>query len=242
MNTNILVLAAGQQLNLEGETSYPTCLAEIGGVSLLEMIIVNTLNIRSSACTFAFLKADISRYRLDKVARLLRPDARIVPIPRATKGSACSALIASCQLPQEDALLIISANELVDLDHCEVVKNFVENEYHGGVLTFKSVHPRYSYVKLHSSGLVIEAAQQDPISQTATAGVFWFRRTEYFVQAAMSMIRKSAFVGDSFYLAPTYNELILRQMRVGAFSIGNSRYRPLKTSKQADSFERGPVE
>jgi len=242
VNTNILVLAAGQQFNSGGETSYPTCLAEIGGVSLLEMIIGNTLNIESSACAFAFLKSDISRYRLDKVARLLRADATVVPIPGATKGSACTALIASCQLPQDDALLIISANELVDLDHSEPVKNFIDQKYHGGVLTFKSVHPRYSYVKIDSSGLVIEAAQQDPISQTATAGVFWFRRTEYFVRAAMSMIRKSAFVGDAFYLAPTFNELILRQMRVGAFPLGNSRYRPLKTSKQTDLFERGPLE
>ena len=41
------------------------------------------------------------------------------------------------------------------------------------------------------------------------------------------------------YIAPAFNELILRQRRIGVFELGIDKYRPLKTGNQVEQFERG---
>lgn len=239
MSTNILILAAGQVPAPGVDAGYPTCLTEFEGVSLLERIVANTKNIQDSTYAFALLNRDAERFHLDKVADLLVPGASVTRIPERTRGSACTSLLAACQLPQASSLLIISANELVDLDLASVISEFERRELDGGTLTFRSIHPRYSYVKLNEQGFVTEAAQQNPISNHATTGIFWFKNTGEFVEAVKASIRKNAVVGDSFFVAPTFNELILMQKRVGVFELDISKYRPLKTDRQVQQFESG---
>jgi CTP:molybdopterin cytidylyltransferase MocA len=239
MSTSVLVLAAGGSSTEAHGEGYPACLAELDGVTLIERIVGNTRNLPGARHCFAILERDAQRFRLDRVVSLLAEGARVVRIPENTRGSACTALLAAVQLPQDDDLLVVSANELVDIDLAGVVRHFRARRLDAGTLTFRSVHPRYSYVRLGDDGLVEEAAQQDPISQHATAGVFWFARASAFVAAAKSTIRKDARVADRFYLAPTFNELILQRARIGTLEIPAGRYRPLKNERQLQQFETG---
>ena len=78
-----------------------------------------------------------------------------------------------------DELLIVSMNELVDIDYSFVLENFRDNSYIGGVITFDSIHPRYSFARLEES-VVTEISQHDPISRNATKGSFWFQNTRDF--------------------------------------------------------------
>jgi len=238
MSTNILVLAAGSVATNTYDSGYPTCLAELDGVSLIERIVQNTCNISDANYDFAILKKDAEIFHLDKVIKLLVPKASVTKIPETTMGSACTALLAACKLPKDSPLLIVSANELVDLDLSMVVNVFHQRNLDGGTLVFRSIHPRYSYVRLNRDDLVIEAVQQRPISQHATVGVFWFKITEDFVEAVKSTIRKNAVIADKFYVAPTFNELILKQKRVGVFHLDVNKYRPLKTERQVQQFEQ----
>jgi hypothetical protein len=87
--------------------------------------------------------------------------------------------------------------------------------------------------------MVTEAAQQNPISTHATTGIFWFKRTYEFIDGVKTTIRKDATVSGSFYLAPTFNELILKQKRIGVYKIKNENYYPLKNNRQIERFESG---
>ncbi len=239
MGVNILILAAGQSSPESREDSYPLCLTETDGMSLIERIVLNTKKIPDSKYCFALLDKDAEKFHLDKVVKLLVKDSTVIKIPEYTKGSACTALLAASQLNQQDELLIISANELVNIDFSNVLYDFNLRKLDGGTLIFKSVHPRYSYVSLNTDRIVIEAAQQKPISQNATAGVFWFARTHDFAEAAKNLIRKNASVNGKFYVAPTFNELILKQMKVGTIDLNVDDYKLLKTERQAQQFESG---
>jgi len=239
MNISVLILAAGQTGFETHDGDYPLCLTEFDGLSLLERIVRNTRNIEKVKFAFAFLNHEAERFHLDKVSKLLSPGAAVFRMPESTQGSACTALLAASQLDPDSELLIISANELVDVDFSEVVSDFRGRRLDGGVLIFRSVHPRYSYVRLNSERLVIEAAQQDPISHNATAGVFWFAKTKEFVAAAMNLIRKNASVKNKFYVAPTFNELILKQAKIGVRDLELGKYTPLKTERHIQQFEHG---
>ena len=192
ISTNILILAAGKGQNQNGERDYPLCLTEIGEGSLLERIVYNTKSIAHSQLAFTFLNNEATQFHLEKIVKLLAPSALCKMVPEQTQGSACTALLVACQLDQDAELLIISANELVDMDLGEAISDFRKKSFDAGTLIFHSVHPRYSFVALNDEKFVIEAAQRQPISANATAGIFWFSKTRDFVEGAKSLIRKDA--------------------------------------------------
>lgn len=234
---NILVLASGKLHSKNADKEFPLCLTEIHGVSVLERIVNNAASIADSQYTFTFLETEAVRFHLVKVAKLLVPGARSTQVPELSQGSACTALLAACQLDQAAELLIISANELVDIQLAEVIEEFRHHKLDAGTLTFRSIHPRYSYVRLNDEGLVIETAQCEPISFFATAGIFWFAKTAYFVEGAKNLIRKDAHVDGSYFVAPTFNELVLKQKKIGIKELDITKYFPLKTDQQIDQFE-----
>jgi choline kinase len=239
MSTAILILAAGQGPSDGISENYPLCLAEIEGVSLIERIIGNTRALPDAKYIFALLDKEVKRFHLDQAVSLLVSNSKIVCVPDSTKGSACTALLAASQINPDDSLLIISANELVECDLYEVVRDFEGSNLDAGTLIFHSIHPRYSYVRLNEDLMVTEAAQQNPISSHATTGIFWFKRASEFIDSAKAAIRKDSTTSGNFYLAPTFNELILKQRRIGVFKIENEKYHPLKNSRQVERFESG---
>lgn len=235
---NILVLAAGHSESENGEISYPFCLTDFEGSTLIERLIANTQQIKNACYTFALRNDEVERYHLDRVVKNIVPGCNIVRIPNATHGSACTALLAASQFHSDDEVLVISANELVDINFKEVIDEFRKRKLDAGTLTFRSVQPRYSYVKTDANGYVVEAAQKKPISLFATVGVFWFGKSINLVESIKEMIRKDANVDGDFYVAPAFNELILSQGKIGTVDIDTKLYHPLKTERQVYQFDR----
>jgi hypothetical protein len=236
---NVIVLAAGRWGCSEQAREYPLCLEEFDGLSVLGHIVKSTNNFISAQYTFAFLEDEDKRYHLQNIASLLVPGAKCVQVTQLSQGSACTALLVACQLKQDAELIIISTNEVLDLNLAVVVNEFRSRSLDGGLLSFHSSHPRYSYVRLDDNGLVMEVAQRNPISFNATAGFFWYSSTSLFVESAKSMIRKDAHIEGSYFLAPTFNELVLRQKKIGIKEIDLSNYKPLKSEQQLNNYIEG---
>jgi len=238
MKINVLVLAAGHSGIETNDGGYPLCLTEFDGSALIERLVANTRGIKNARYTFALRDVEIERFHLDRVVELLEPSSRVVRVPEIARGSACTVLLAASQFNPQQEVLVISANELVDVDFNEVIAEFRERELDAGTLIFRSIHPRYSYVRLDSAGYVVEAAQQNPISNHATTGVFWFAKAGDLVEAIKNMIRKDASLVGNFYIAPTFNEIILKQGRIGIQEIELRSYHPLKSKRQIYQFEQ----
>lgn len=238
MKKNILILASG---NLEVEDnigSYPSFLIQNNGKSLLEKIINQTKSIENVHYYFTFLEKDVKKFHLDKIVELLVPGCDVVTISEKTLGSGCSALYVASKIGLDEELLIISANEYIDVDFIEVINFYRKNKFDAGTIIFESIHPRFSYVKINDEGLVIQAAQQNPISKNATVGMFWFNKSSDFVKHAKSMIKKDVRVIDKFFIAPVFNEFILEQQKIGVFKIESLKYHPLKTENHINNFSK----
>lgn len=240
-NVNILVLAAGVIDIDVRDGGYPICLTEIEGRPIIEWIVAKTSNIKNAKYTFALREEEVAQFHLDKIADLLTPGACIVKVPQNTLGSACTALLAASRFPSDEEILIISANELVDVKLNDILNEFRQRNLDGGTITFTSVHPRYSYVRLDDDELVTEATQQKPISKNATTGIFWFARSGDFVESIKNIIRKESHVNGKYYVAKTFNELILKQKQIGISKIETYQYRPLKTERQIYQVEQHGV-
>ena len=229
-SVNIVILAAGKVQQGQAGGEYPHCLIEVEGGPLLERIVRNTLSIQNGLYNFVFLDDEAQKYHLDNIAGLLVSAAECTHVSKQTKGSACTALLATSFLDQNAELLIISANELVNMSFDRILKSFREKNYDAGTLVFHSIHPRYSYVRLNESGLVTETTQRDPITTNATAGVFWYKKTADFVYGAKNLIRKNAHVDEAYFVAPVFNELVLKRKRIGVLKLAESDYIPLKAA------------
>jgi len=234
---NILILAAGQSKFDAHDGSYPLCLAEFDGVPLIERLICACSKLSNANFCVALREQDIRQYHLDNVVSILAPEAKILRISEDTRGAACTALLAIGSIDNEEELLILNGNEILDEDFSVIISNFRDRQLDVGTVTFSSIHPRYSYVRLNSEGLVIEAAEKNPISRNATVGFYWFSCGKDFVRAVQNMIRKKSTVNDLFYISPALNELVLEQSRIGTYAVDSHKYHPLKTERQLIQFE-----
>lgn len=233
---NVLFLAAGQNYFEPSDGGYPLCLTEFSGTPLIEKMIASCVGLPEAKLIFAIRAEDVRLYHLDHVIGLLAEDARIISVSDKTAGAACTALLAVEMINTEDELLILNANEMLDIDYRNVVDEFKVRQLDAGIVTFSSVHPRYSYVRLGEHGWVVEAAEKKPISRNATVGFYWYRKGSDFVRAVMEMIRKDAHLDGNFYICPSFNELVLAQMKIGVYQIESDKYHPLKTERQIQQF------
>jgi dTDP-glucose pyrophosphorylase len=236
---NILLLLAGKNRANTDDNGYPMLLAEIEGKPIIQLQIEFAQRIER-AKIFAVIRNEYcQRFQIDSVINLLDPSAVIVKASGDTRGAACSALLAINHIENESPLLLLNTDELVMVDYSKVIEDFVERDLDAGAITFSSVHPRYSFLKIdESSGLVTEAAEKRPISRNASAGFYYFKKGKYFVSAAKEMIRKRAEVEGNFYISTALNEMILNHLRVGVFQVESANYIPLKSDANFENLSK----
>lgn len=233
---NILVLAAGEHYVDSNDKNYPFCLSEFLGKPLIQLI-AEQVSFNEGHTAFLFQDKHIKKYRLDNIVRLLsNGNFHSVAVPEDTAGAACTAMLGVVSLEQDAPLLIVSANQFVDIDFDCFTSSMLDSQYDAGTIIFDSVHPRYSYVLIEDDH-VVEASEKNPISRNATAGAYWYRKTSYFTDAVKQMIRKDARVDNMFYICPSFNELILRGLKIGVKSIDSKQYHPLKSISQFETLK-----
>ena len=93
------------------------------------------------------------------------------------------------------------------------------NKFDGGILTFKSTHPKWSYAKLGDNGFVTEVAEKKPISNIATVGVYYWSKGSNYVKYTEQMIEKNIRTNNEFYVCPVYNEAIGDGKNIKVFDV-----------------------
>ena len=88
----------------------------------------------------------------------------------------------------------------------------------GGILTFKSNHPKWSYARL-DNGFVAEVAEKNPISDIATVGIYYWKHGKDYVKYAEQMISKNIRVNNEFYVCPVFNEAILDDKKIVTYDV-----------------------
>ena len=237
---NILVPLSVQSMFFESsDYPFPKPLIEIDGKPMIQHLVENLSTI-AGAKRFIFVlrDEDCSRYHLDSTVRLLAGnDSIIIRLLNQTKGAACSALLAIDHIGNDEPLLIVNGDQVFDLDLNLLLTRFRTMGSDAGCLTFDSVHPRWSYVRLEGEHDIVETAEKHPISRHAIAGFYYFARGADFVLAAQHSIRKDTSVDDVYYIAPVLNELVLLNRKLTALSIPNAAYHTFYSPKKIEEYE-----
>jgi dTDP-glucose pyrophosphorylase len=236
-NLNIILLAGAKSDLARADSEFPDYLSEYEGVPIIQSLIDNCAKLNPAKIICMFSNADVSKYHLRNMVSQMHPNAIAHPVHDTTMGAACTSLLASEEIDNADELVILSTNEILDASLSNIVSNFRTDECDAGVVIFKSLHPRYAFVRLTQNDEVVEAAEKNPISSHAVAGMYWFKSGKMFVEAVKNMIRKDARVNSAFFISPALNELVLLHKKIGTFRVDPGQYRPLKNPAQIQAFE-----
>lgn len=238
---NVLVLIAGKtKLFDKHDYPYPKSLIEINKKTMIEHVI-NNLSAVHNINQFIFVvnDEDCRKHHLDNILSLLTNDqCQVIKISNVTKGAACSALLAIKHINNTDELIIANGDQIFMDDLNKILETHRANSLDGAVIIFNSVHPRWSYVRLDENNLVVETAEKRPISKQAIAGFFYFKQGKFFIEAAMDMIKKDASVNGAFFIAPSLNEMVLRQKKMGVYTINNEKYHAFYSPLKISEYEK----
>lgn len=205
----ILIPMAGEGSRFveEGYT-FPKPLIDVNGKPMIQVVVEN-LDF-DAEYIFLVRQNHLDQYvgLEDTLKTITNGRCRIVPVDSLTEGAAATALLAKEFINNEEDLLIANSDQFIEyeIENFKLLKNM--GNVDAIVFTFNAVHPKWSFVKVNSRGIITEVAEKKPISNIATCGIYWYRRGSDFVQYAEQMIEKNVRVNNEFYIAPVYNELI----------------------------------
>ena len=211
MNILIPMAGAGSRFASQGYT-FPKPLIEVKGKPMIQVVVEN-LNIKANY-TFIVQKEHYEKYSLQYLLNLIAPNCNIVQVDGLTEGSACTTLLAKNYINNDNPLLIANSDQFMEWNSNECLYSFSSDCIDGGILTFKSTHPKWSYVKLGSDGFVSEVAEKKPISNDATVGIYYWKKGSDYVNYSEKMVEKNIRTNNEFYICPVYNEAINNNKKI----------------------------
>jgi hypothetical protein len=108
----------------------------------------------------------------------------------------------------------------------------------GQILTFRSTHPRWSFVRKSPGDEVLEVAEKRPISDEATVGLYYFRKAKDFFSGAEAVLLKGLRTKEQFYVSSVYNELILQGKRIGCHRLPDGAVYKLSSPEDVAEFQK----
>ena len=202
--------------------TFPKPLIDVNGKPMIQTVVENL----SFDATYVFLvrKSHLERYEGLKstLTTISKGKIEIVEVEELTEGAACTALLAKKFINDDDDLLIANSDQYITYSP----QNFISMKNHCSdtdaiVFTFNATHPKWSFVKTDTRGVITRVEEKNPISDIATCGIYWYRRGSDFVEYAEKMIKKNIRVNNEFYIAPVYNELIADGKKLLPFYVHN---------------------
>ncbi|MDY6509621.1 MAG: hypothetical protein ACN6NY_01345 [Acinetobacter faecalis] len=232
---NIMFLMGGvrSEVNMD---DYPLYMTEINEKTILEQQVYYTQKIQPQKLLFCIHELDIKKFYAEAVIKQIDPESVIIPIKAQTKGAICSALLGAEYIDNDSELILMAISDFVDDDCLEIVSKFREAKVDAGVVSFTSIHPRYSFVKTTESDEILEFSEKLPISKNALVSFYYFKKGKDFVECAKDVIRKDNLVQGQFFISQTLNEMILKQKKIAIHKISNDRFHPLKTEQQVAEY------
>lgn len=211
MNIVVPMAGAGSRFEKAGYT-FPKPLIEVKGQPMIAKVIEN-LNLQGKYI-FLVQKSHYEKYDLKNLLNIIAPNCEIVQIEGLTEGAACTVLKSRNLIDNDQPLIISNSDQYIKWNSFETISSF--NNVDGGILTFKSVHPKHSFAKVDGNGLVTKVAEKNPISNDATVGIYYWKRGSDFIKYADQMIKKDIRTNNEFYVCPVYNEAIENNLKIKA--------------------------
>ncbi len=174
--------------------------------------------VRVADLRFVVLQEHVDQFGLDTKIRKFYPEAQIVVIPEVLPGAVLTCMEGVRGLEDDDPLLFNDCDHLFlsqeFYDFCEA-EDFSSPD--GGLLTFRSRDPRFSYAMLSEDGRVTGTAEKQPVSDRAICGAYYFRSRELFLSAAEEYLTQRRY--EEFFVSGVYDCMAAKGQEIRCFDI-----------------------
>ena len=236
---NIIIPIAGSSDFFEKSGyQYPKPLIEVCGKMMISHVIDNVKDIDQQCQVIFIIKSeDAIKYHLDNTLNLLAKNCKVIKIEKQTKGALCSVMLAIDLISPDDELLILNGDQIIEENYNTIYGKWIESKVDSGVVTFNSAHPRWSYVQF-ANNQIIQAAEKNPISNSAIAGYYYFSKAHDFFELSIKAIKDQDEYEGNFYLSAVINQYILAGKSVINFHIDKERYHSFYSPEMIKRFEK----
>ena len=205
MNVLIPMAGAGSRFEKVGY-SFPKPLIDVKGKPMIHLV-ADMLNLDANFI-YIVQKSHRKKYNLDTLLNLITPNCKIVEVDGLTEGAACTTLLARDLIDNDAPLILANSDQYIDWNSTEFMYKMNEKDYDGGIVCFPSTHPKWSFAKTDKNGIISKVAEKNPISDQATAGIYYWKHGADYIKYTNQMIKKDIRTNNEFYVCPVYNEAI----------------------------------
>ena len=224
MNILIPMAGLGDRFKREGYDK-PKPLIDVNGKPMIQRVI-ESLGFKGQYI-FVINKNIEQVEALKQLLNTLTINPIIVEIDYITEGPASTCLLAK-EYIKDDELIITNCDQIMEWDGMQFIsfaETFSKINIEGLVVTYNVLTEKNSYVKLDENDVyAVEFAEKKIISDHSLNGIHYWNNGSDFIKSAESMIQKNIRVNNEFYIAPTYNEMILENKRVSLYPIKNEQH------------------
>lgn len=235
----VLIPISGQsQFFPQEEYYFPKPLVEVAGRPMIERVVRQIKSSLTDAkYTFVISQDHARQFSLDSTLNLLGgAGTSIIQKHAETNGALCSCLLAIDEVDPEQPLVIMNSDQMIDDNLDAHIKAFKDMDVDAGVITFPSVHPRWSYVIPDDNKLVAQVVEKRVASDVAIAGFYYFRKARDFFEAAKQAILNDDQVNGVYFISATMNQIILTGGKVGYTRISARKYHNFFSPKKIEEF------
>ena len=233
MNVLIPMAGAGKRF-IDAGYMFPKPLIEVENKPMIQ-IVIESLNLDANYI-FIIQKDHQRKFNIKSVLNILKPSCRIIELDHLTEGAACTTLLAKKFINNSDPLIIANSDQYVEWNSSKALYDFNSKNLDGAILTFESIHPKWSYAKCDKDNFVTEVAEKKVISKNATVGVYYWKHGSDYISSAEKMIKKNIRINNEFYVCPVYNEFLPKKKKVKIHNV--NKMFGLGTPEDLDNFIR----
>jgi dTDP-glucose pyrophosphorylase len=236
---NIILPLAGLSNFDNHNNFYPLPLREVSGKPLIQYVVENLLTIKGVNKFIYILKEeDCLKFHLDNTLKLLTPNCEVVVLKSETFGAVCSILMAVDIVNKDDDTIIVNADQIFNINLNSIINQLRDEKSDAGLITFESVHPRWSYIMCDKNNNVLQAEEKNPISRSAIAGFYYFKSFNDFIESAFEAIEIEDYYDNKLYTSALINQMILLNKKVTHKSIDSKNYISFYSPQKIAEFER----
>lgn len=206
---------AGVRFNQEGY-KVPKPLIQINGYPFFywaAMSIIKFVEVKD--LTFVVLKEHIEQFSINKEILKYFPQAIIEVLPHILDGPVLTCLAGIKEMNDDLPVLFNDCDHMFRSNQLYEYLTSNRNDIDGGLVTFKSHSPQYSYVKYGDHKQIIGTVEKQVVSEQAICGAYYFRNRKLFQD--MSEIYFSNCEYQEYFVSGIYNIMCGQRLKIKTF-------------------------
>ena len=196
-------------------------LIEIGGFPMILWVMSNFDLSEGDSVIIVCQKVDGLPSKLQGYLSGFLCKVDFVEIEGLTTGPASTVELAIPLLNPNLPIVVANSDQYVSGDLSEFMSNVRSANYSGTILTMLASGKKWSYIGRDAYGSISQVVEKIEISAEATVGIYSWANLEILEKSITYLKSNNLLVNNEFYIAPSYNYLIAKNLSICCVSVGH---------------------